>query len=66
MMNAERRYLFGDEKKDASVMADAIGRLLTDEKLYDSFAQHTKDHMEDFLLERIVEQWETLIGKVIG
>ena len=56
----------GDEKKDASVMADAIGRLLTDEKLYDSFAQHTKDHMEDFLLERIVGQWEELIGRLTG
>ena len=56
----------GDGQKDAAEMADTIGRLLTDEKLYESFAQHAKDHMEDFLLERIVGQWEELIGRVTG
>ena len=56
----------GDEQNDASAMADAIGRLLSDEELYRSFVRNTKEHMEDFLLERVVGQWETLIGKVIG
>lgn len=55
----------GEEQSDASAMADAIGRLLTDEELYDFFAQHTKDHMEDFLLERILGQWEELVEQVL-
>lgn len=56
----------GNEQVDASVMADAIGRLLTDDTLYQSFAQHTRDHMEDFQLERILAQWEELLEKVFG
>ena len=47
-------------------MADAIGRLLTDEALYDSFAQHARDHIEDFLLEPIVEQWKELLELVLS
>ena len=56
----------GDEQKDAAAMADAIGRLLTDEALYDSFAQHARDHIEDFLLEPIVEQWKELLELVLS
>lgn len=51
----------GDEKRDAVAMAEAIGGLLTDEARYRSFAQHARDHMEEFLLERILDQWEELL-----
>lgn len=54
----------GDEKCDAVAMAEAIGGLLTDEARYRSFAQHARDHMEDFRLERILDQWEELLERI--
>ena len=54
----------GDEKRDAVAMAEAIGGLLTDEARYRSFAQHARDHMEDFRLERILDQSEKLLSGI--
>ena len=56
----------GDEMADAVAMADAIGRLLTDETQYTSFARHARDHIEDFLPEPIVAQWRELLERVIS
>lgn len=55
-----------DRETDIGEMATVIGGLLTDEARYRSFTQHTKDHMEDFLLVRILEEWEELIGEVLA
>lgn len=56
----------GERETDIGEMAEAIGRLLTDESLYHSFAMHTADHMEDFLMERILGEWNELLGEIIG
>lgn len=55
----------GNVQSDVKAMAEAIGRLLTDEQLYCSFAQHTKDHIEDFWIEQIVGQWEELLERML-
>lgn len=55
----------GERETDIGEMAEAIGRLLTDESRYRSFAAHMTDHMEDFLMERILGEWTRLIGEII-
>lgn len=50
-----------DPDVNTSAMAHAIEKLLSNEKLYCSFAEHTKEQAEDFRLDAIADQWEALI-----
>ena len=43
-------------------MVDALGKLLTEEELYRSFAAHTQDNIGKFRLEHVMECWDSLLS----
>lgn len=58
----QKHYIKEDLTREEEIMAEAILKLLNDEKLINEYAKKSKERIKEFSKENIVNKWDELLG----